>query len=165
MPKYSKQHGFTLIELMITLAVIALLAGIASPSLQRWSSAYRLKSAATDLFSNMQLAKIGSMKENDAWNIYFTKTGTKTGYEIKNGNNKKVKSIEFNDRYKGEILYKGPTSDPTVETNPLTFHPDGTTKTGFVYISNTANSRYYRIGIPYTSGILRIQKWNGSAWE
>lgn len=161
MPKHHNQYGFTLIELMITTAVVSLLTLAVTPNLQRLSYAYRLKSASTDLFSNMQLAKMGSVRENKAWDIDFTATG----YEVKNGADEVVKSVDFNDRYNGEILYQGPTSDPTVETDPLTFNPDGTTNTGFVYISNTANSRYYRVGIPFASGILRIQKWNGSVWE
>lgn len=45
------QHGFTLIEVMIVLALVAILAAIALPSYQRYVNKSRAKGAATDLMS------------------------------------------------------------------------------------------------------------------
>ena len=49
-----KKSGFTLIELMIVIAMIAILSAVAVPRFQAWLPVYRLKSAASDLHSNMQ---------------------------------------------------------------------------------------------------------------
>ena len=46
---YPNQHGFTLIELMITVAIIGILAAIAYPNYQR----YVIKSKRTDMMSEM----------------------------------------------------------------------------------------------------------------
>ncbi|WP_315359522.1 type IV pilin protein [Neisseria bacilliformis] len=50
--KNKKQSGFTLIELMITVAVIAILAAIAYPSYDRFIRKTRLENARADLLEN-----------------------------------------------------------------------------------------------------------------
>lgn len=57
---YPNQHGFTLVELMITVAIIGILAGIAYPNYQR----YVIKSKRTDMMSEMHniAAQIESRK-------------------------------------------------------------------------------------------------------
>jgi len=53
--KYSR--GFTLVELMVTLAVLAILATLAIPSFQEVIRSSRLSTAANDLSSAMALAR------------------------------------------------------------------------------------------------------------
>jgi prepilin-type N-terminal cleavage/methylation domain-containing protein len=161
MNPHSSQHGFTIIDLVITLAVMSILAGIATPGIHRWMSSYRLKSASTDLFSNMQTAKMGSVKENKSWSIEFTESG----YQILDGEDNEFKSVDFNKDYSGKIIYKKPTAGDVVDTDPLIFNPNGTTSVGWVYISNQENTSYYRVGLQFASGGVRVERWNGSEWK
>jgi prepilin-type N-terminal cleavage/methylation domain-containing protein len=161
MSQHKSQRGFTVIDLVITLAVMSILAGIATPGINRWMSSYRLKSASTDLFSNMQMAKMGSVKENRVWSMAFTGSG----YQVLDGEGEVVRSIDFNQDYSGKIIYKNPEAGDTVDTDPLTFNPNGTTNVGWVYISNQDNTSYYRVGLQFASGGVRVERWNGSEWK
>ena len=59
-----KDSGFSLMELMTAIAILAILAAIAIPGYIGWLPNYRLRSAARDLQSTMQLARLRAVREN-----------------------------------------------------------------------------------------------------
>ncbi|MTW23114.1 prepilin-type N-terminal cleavage/methylation domain-containing protein [Allochromatium palmeri] len=58
----SHASGFTLIEMMVTIAVAAILLSIAAPSFQSMIERARVKSLAEIIYSNLQFAKGESLK-------------------------------------------------------------------------------------------------------
>ena len=79
--------GFTLIELMITVAIAGILASLAVPSFSKMIERNRLKEAAEGLKSDLQWMRTESIKQscnlqadfdNTAWNyeIYLPAGGT-----------------------------------------------------------------------------------------
>ncbi len=66
-----KERGFTVTELMVVLGVFAILAGIAIPAFSDWLPKYRLKSAARELYSDFQLAKITAIRSGVRCAIRF----------------------------------------------------------------------------------------------
>ena len=64
-------RGFTLLELMIALAVIAILAGIAVPNYIGWLPKRHLRSSAVDVQSAIQLAKMTAIRENTSVSLKF----------------------------------------------------------------------------------------------
>ncbi len=66
-----KNSGYTLTELMVTIAVIAILASLAIPNFIAWLPNYRLRSGAEEIQSTLQLARVTAIKENATATVTF----------------------------------------------------------------------------------------------
>lgn len=67
-----KPGGFTAVEVLIVIGILIALAAVAIPNLSSWASNQRLKSAARDLFTHFQHARLEAVKRNSniALNFY-----------------------------------------------------------------------------------------------
>lgn len=68
--------GFTLVELMVTLAVLAILIGVAMPSFTALTHRNRLTAAANELVGAMQTARMEAIRRNSRVVLCPTTTGT-----------------------------------------------------------------------------------------
>jgi prepilin-type N-terminal cleavage/methylation domain-containing protein len=67
--------GFTLVELLIVIALIGVVAAIGVPNFSTWLPNYRLKAATQDLYSNFQKAKLAAVKRNENTVVRFPSSG------------------------------------------------------------------------------------------
>jgi type IV fimbrial biogenesis protein FimT len=185
--------GFTLIELLVVIAMIAALALIAIPGFSAWLPEYRLKQAARELYSNLQRAKMGAVRANESWGIWFD-TGTNPGryliYSL--GPNRAWDNLAApptgDDVYQNITIrlsdYKGvnygraltiPNCPGDLGTGNITYQTPndvvvftnrGTVGNpfGFVYLSN-GKGTCYAVGTPSPAGVVVLRKWNGSSWQ
>lgn len=68
-------RGFTLIELMVTIAVLAILLTLAAPSFNDFFQRYRLRGAADDVVTLMAMARSEAIARNRNVAIVFSGTG------------------------------------------------------------------------------------------
>ena len=139
--RMKKDKGFTLIEVIVVMALIAIMAGIAIPAINRWAPNYRLKGAARDLYSYMQQARGTAVKTNAATTMSFTAgTGTPCeggSYIFTDGNGNNIANVTI-----GKGVCLSPTS-----TFPSGFNPDGTASgvVGSIVLSHTSSTRIYTL--------------------
>ena len=70
--RMSGENGFTLVELMVTIAIIAIISVIAIPNIVVWRENAELSRATRDLLSDFQLAKIQAVERNTYCSITFS---------------------------------------------------------------------------------------------
>jgi Tfp pilus assembly protein FimT len=134
-----------MIEMIWTVAIFSILAAIAIPGFTKWLPSYNLKSAARDVFSNMQLAKLDAVKRNRPCT---------TNVDI--GNNKYTIGLFEGDRevnmsdYDNNVLIKN-TSDNAITFNSRGMLPDGVARD--IYITNTQNAATWHISISSVGSI------------
>lgn len=73
---YTPSRGFTLVELMVTLAVLAILLGIAIPNMQQFVQNSRLRSQASELVGDLNLARSEAIRRGVSVSTCPTTNGT-----------------------------------------------------------------------------------------
>jgi type II secretion system protein H len=144
MGKDGKQTGFSLIEMMVIIAIVSIMAGIAIPNLLSYVPNWRLKNAATDLYSNLQLARTTAIKEGSICRVTFS--GSPDQYSVVC----KDKTVTLGD-YKSGVRFDG------LGTASIGFTPSGfADATSSISLTNSGGTRRYTISV-LVSGQISIQ--------
>lgn len=72
---YQRRSGFSLIELMVVLAVLGIVAALAAPALMSMAPNMALKSAGRDLYTFLQSAKVLAIRNNTTVTVRFDSPG------------------------------------------------------------------------------------------
>ena len=171
--------GFSLIELLIIIAIAAIIASIGIPAFSTWIPNYRLRNIAKELYADMYLARMKAIKENKKYKIIFA-TGSNESYSLINADGVIEKTVIISSSDSGDGISFGcgnatksarkaggpPPDDGISYTgNVATFNPRGAGSSGYVYLNNVKGSSY-SIGT-LSSGVVFMKKWDRSSnsWE
>lgn len=140
--KYRGQEGFSLVELLVTIGIIAVVAAIAVPQLQAYVTNSRLKSAARDIMGDIFLCKERAIVENRQYRIAFNIGGTYTVEQCNNTGSSCTAGYSV-------IQTKTPTTfgnDIRITSaafgvnSTINFQTRGTTESGNIVLTNGRNS-------------------------
>jgi prepilin-type N-terminal cleavage/methylation domain-containing protein len=69
------ERGLTLVELMVTVALLAIIATVAAPSFGAFIAASKLRGIANEVYADLQFARAESVQENRAFRVEFAQAG------------------------------------------------------------------------------------------
>ena len=159
---FSGRHkGFTILELIVTIAIMAILATIAIPSFSNTIRLYRLRTATFNLKSHMEMAKTSAIKENNRVVIAFDVAANSYSVFVDSG------------AAAGRILVQTPLHpslsivNADFDGNPVVrFNGRGLPNSaGEISLVNSDNSRYMRVTLSNV-GRTRISRSSDNInWE
>ena len=140
-----RESGFTLMELMTTIAVFSILAMIAIPTFMSWLPQMRLNGAARQVMGDLMAARMNAVKENNRFRVFFNNPGTNEYTILDDDNNS-------NSDDTGEATITKNIQDNyhdvtfTYTYDPI-FYPRGTAWGTTVTVTNSSGSRYVKVAI------------------
>jgi prepilin-type N-terminal cleavage/methylation domain-containing protein len=184
--KRNLEKGVTLIELMVVLAIIAIMGLFMTPNLGEWVQNYRIKQAARNLAADLQAAKMQAISIHRYCTVSFTANGYVIFPDYDNDmvlDNVNIGDINGDDKQENETTdiyktvvfsteYKTVTYDTAKGNNGITF-PNNTIAfdsrglprsntggfgSGTVYLINAKNNKGRSITVS-AAGAISIAEY------
>lgn len=180
MKRRTRQSGFTMVEVMVTVSIIGILAAISIPTVINVMPKVRLSGATQTLANEVAMARMSAIAKSSDFGVKISNIDTGSGeYTLgrfdssntfipfatsKIGSSAKIASVRFKSDY-AEVPYVG--TAPT-QYYLIKLYANGTTSVPMskeaVYIQlQTADDTVKRRVVVHTTGRISSEKWRGGA--
>ncbi len=152
--------GFTLMEVVVTIAIIGILTAIAIPNYLSYRPKQQLNRAVNEYHSLLQNARLMAIKNRGNCTITFAASS----YSITCSNSDYNKTVDLSD-YGGYVEFRRPDGSAGAPGVTITFNSRGTCNTGYLHFTSTDRQQFYRVG-PLISGVIRKDSYAGGGdWK
>ncbi len=183
------ETGLTLLELAVTVAIVAIVSAIAIPNMIGWVPKHRLQNAANDLRSELQAVRMRAIRENREFAVFFNPTNN-TYQVVDSGPNRSydgstpgsddvtLKTVVLN-AYRSGVTYGNGNATTNATSGGGGFPPDFVSYTGnaavflptgliqgmgYVYLTNNRGDAF-AVGTPTLAGTVVLRIWTGGNWS
>jgi prepilin-type N-terminal cleavage/methylation domain-containing protein len=146
-----KNAGFTLIELVIAIAIIAILSAIAIPNFFSWRRNAQMRAAAEELLSAVQVTKLRAVKERTNCVVVFDTANDSYVAFVDNGAGGGIADNEVRDGT--EAIIKQGNLPSTVDMYSASFS------------GGVPNLRFAGNGLPNRFGSVRLQNSDNTIYR
>jgi len=149
-----KNEGFTLLEIIVVVGILALATAIAVPNMINWRIRGQLRSAAENLKIDLLSAKSRAARENTA--VFFLLDPDQGSYRIYFQRSGEDETSVMSRSLPSSVHFDTGHPDFTLDDNDTFFDPRGTTSDGGkIVIMNSIGMR--KIIVISTLGRIRIE--------
>lgn len=150
--KRLNKAGFTLIELMIVIAIIGIVSAIAAPNFRTYMAERRLSGAARMVMSDLMAARQKAVTQNNRFSVTFS--GTQYTILDDDNDNGSTDSGEMTEVRNIQTDYYDVTI-PNVTANPV-FYPRGTASGTSVTLTSSKTGKSKKVVVALT-GRVKIE--------
>ncbi|MBN2397494.1 MAG: GspH/FimT family pseudopilin [Deltaproteobacteria bacterium] len=150
MTQNAGDRGFTLVEMMIVITVMAILAAVAAPNFTSYMAHRRLNGAARQIMTDLMEARMRAVSQNNRFKMFFLDNHRYKVLDDANNNNTED-SGETSTTKDIRDMYHDVTFSATAD--PI-FYPRGTAYGTTVTLTNSGGSKSVTVA---TAGRVKIQ--------
>jgi prepilin-type N-terminal cleavage/methylation domain-containing protein len=95
MQTMKKAGGFSIFELLIVIAVIAVVSAIVTPNIISWRNSAKLRGAAGNIKGDLEMSKARAVRERSPVTVTFTATNYQVTFTDKDGNTRTLRNRQL----------------------------------------------------------------------
>lgn len=171
---YRSEAGFTIMELLVVVGIVALLAAASMPALKSYMPRYTLRGAARDTMNMLQRAKMSAVRDNSCWRLKIdpdANTGTLVPYNCVDTEGAAAQVLDLSTLgYRTRFVPAAQTTcgkaeknwngDPISQTDLVTFTARGFANNRSIFIENVNKDICFAVTATM-AGSIRLHRYNG----